>query len=137
MFLAATIPRNDSSVSEGCAASAQSPRAFHHLVQLTCTLLTLLVDAALFLWLCLHAPTALAAEHVLRKQLALLSGGPDQAQRSTDTTHRPLVSLGAGALGVGSSPSDRLKTLPVPLQAHRHQLAERVSPWCHSRFSVA
>jgi hypothetical protein len=37
------------------------PRLLHHLVQLTCTLLTLLVDAAHFLWLCLHAPTALAA----------------------------------------------------------------------------
>src|SRR4029434_4550787 len=47
------------------------PRLLHHLGQLTCTLLTLLVDAAHFLWLCLHSPTALAAEHLfLRKQLA-------------------------------------------------------------------
>ena len=48
------------------------PRSLHHLVQLTCTLLTLLVDAAHFLWLWLHSPTALAAENLfLRKQLAL------------------------------------------------------------------
>jgi hypothetical protein len=43
-----------------------------HLVLLPWILLTLLGDAARFLWLCRRPPTALAAEDLfLRKQLAL------------------------------------------------------------------
>ena len=71
------------------------PRALHHLVQLTCTLLTLLVDAAHFLWLCLHAPTALAAENLfLRKQLGLYQERQLKPQRATDATRLALVWLG-------------------------------------------
>jgi hypothetical protein len=55
---------------KGALHMLRVPRSLHHLVQLTCALLTLLVDAAHFLWLCLHSPTALAAENLfLRKQL--------------------------------------------------------------------
>src|SRR5215471_168370 len=57
---------------KGTLRMLRVPRLLHHLGQLTCTLLTLLVDAAHFLWLCLHSPTTLAAENLfLRKQLAL------------------------------------------------------------------
>ena len=71
------------------------PRLLHHLVQLTCTLLTLLVDAAHFLWLCLHVPTALAAENLfLRKQLALYQERQIKPQRATDATRLALVWLG-------------------------------------------
>jgi transposase InsO family protein len=71
------------------------PRALHHLVQLTCTLLTLLVDAAHFLWLWLHSPTALAAENLfLRKQLALYQERQIKPRRATDATRLALVWLG-------------------------------------------
>jgi putative transposase len=71
------------------------PRLLHHLVQLTCTLLTLLVDAAHFLWLCLHSPMALAAENLfLRKQLALYQERHVTPRRATDATRLALVWLG-------------------------------------------
>jgi hypothetical protein len=71
------------------------PRLLHHLGQLTCTLLTLLVDAVHFLWLCLHVPTALAAENlVLRKQLALYQERHSKPRRATDATRLALVWLG-------------------------------------------
>jgi transposase InsO family protein len=71
------------------------PRLLHHLVQLTCTLLTLLVDAAHFLWLYLHSPTALAAENLfLRKQLALYQERQIKPRRATDATRLALVWLG-------------------------------------------
>jgi putative transposase len=71
------------------------PRLLHHLVQLTCTLLTLLVDAAHFLWLCLHSPTALAAENLfLRKQLALYQERQVTPRRATDAIRLALLWLG-------------------------------------------
>ena len=80
---------------KGALHMLRVPRALHHLVQLTCTLLTLLVDAAHFLWLCLHAPTALAAENLfLRKQLALYQERQIKPQRTTDATRLALVWLG-------------------------------------------
>ena len=80
---------------KGALHMLRVPRALHHLVQLTCTLLTLLVDAAHFLWLCLHAPTALAAENLfLRKQLALYQERQIKPQRATDATRLALVWLG-------------------------------------------
>src|SRR5437016_2703053 len=57
---------------EGALRMLKVPRLLHHLVQLTCMVLRLLVDAAHFLRLCLRCPAALAAENLfLRKQLAL------------------------------------------------------------------
>jgi hypothetical protein len=71
------------------------PRLLHHLVQLTCMLLTLLVDAAHFLWLCLHSPTALTAENLfLRKQLALYQERQVTPWRATDATRLALLWLG-------------------------------------------
>ena len=71
------------------------PRLLHHLVQLTRTLLTLLVDAAHFLWLCLHSPTALAAENLfLRKQLALYQERQVAPRRATDAIRLALLWLG-------------------------------------------
>jgi putative transposase len=71
------------------------PRSLHHLVQLTCTLLTLLVDAARFLRLGLHFPAALAAENLfLRKQLALYQERHVTPRRATDATRLTLVWLG-------------------------------------------
>ena len=82
---------------KGALHMLRVPRALHHLVQLTCTLLTLLVDGARFLWLCLHAPTALAAENLfLRKQLALYQERQIEAQRAPDA--RPPRAGLAGAL---------------------------------------
>src|SRR5882724_10154700 len=71
------------------------PRSLHHLVQLTCALLTLLVDAAHFLWLCLHSPTALAAENLfLRKQLALYQERQIKPRRATDAARLTMLWLG-------------------------------------------
>jgi hypothetical protein len=94
---------------------------------LTCTLLTLLVDAAHFLWLCLHAPTALAAANlVLRKQLALYQERQIKLQRATDTTRLALVWLGRWCAWRQAFAIGQPETLPVPLQAHRHQLPEHL-----------
>src|SRR5262245_30341285 len=69
--------------------------ALHHLVPLTCMLLTLLVDGAHFLWRCLPTPTALAAENLfLRKQIALYQERQIKPQRATDATRLALVWLG-------------------------------------------
>ena len=71
------------------------PRLLPHLVQLTCTLLTLLVDAVHFLWPCLYSPTALAAENLfLRKQLALYQERHVTPRRATDATRLALLWLG-------------------------------------------
>jgi putative transposase len=71
------------------------PRLLHHLVQLTCMLLRLLVDAAHFLRLCLHSPAALAAENLfLRKQLALYQERQVTPRRATDATRLALLWLG-------------------------------------------
>ena len=71
------------------------PRLLHHLVQLTCMLLRLLVDAAHFLRLCRHSPAALAAENLfLRKQLALYQERQVTPRRATDATRLALLWLG-------------------------------------------
>jgi len=70
------------------------PRLLHHLVQLTCTLLTLLVDAARFLRLGLRSPAALAAENLfLRKQLAMYQERHVKPKRTTSATRLVLVWL--------------------------------------------
>src|SRR5712691_9906273 len=80
---------------KGALHMLRVPRSLHHLVQLTCALLTLLVDAAHFLWLCLHSPTALAAENLfLRKQLALYQERQIKPRRATDAARLTLVCLG-------------------------------------------
>jgi putative transposase len=67
----------------------------HHLVPLTCMLLTLLVDAARFLRLSLRSPAALAAENLfLRKQLALYQERHVTPRRATTATRLTLVWLG-------------------------------------------
>jgi len=67
----------------------------HHLVLLPWILLTLLGDAARFLWLCLRPPTALAAENLfLRKQLALYRERGLKSRRAPNTTRITLVWLG-------------------------------------------
>jgi transposase InsO family protein len=64
-------------------------------VQLTCTLLTLLVDAARFLRLGLRSPAALAAENLfLRKQLALYQERQVTPRRATDAIRLALLWLG-------------------------------------------
>jgi len=64
-------------------------------VPLTCTLLTLLVDAARFLRLGLRSPTALAAANLfLRTQLALYQERHVTPRRATDATRLALVWLG-------------------------------------------
>jgi putative transposase len=69
-------------------------RWLHHLVPLTCTLLTLLLDAACFLRLCLRSPAVLAAENLfLRKQLALYQERHVQPRRATDATRLTLTCL--------------------------------------------
>ena len=79
---------------KGALRMLRVPRLLHHLVQLTCTLLTLLVDAAHFLWRCLHFPTALAAENLfLRKQLALYQERHVTPRRASNTTRASLVWL--------------------------------------------
>src|SRR2546427_692905 len=71
------------------------PRLLHHLVQLTCMVLRLLVDAAHFLRLCPHSPAALAAENLfLRKQLALYQERQVTPRRATDATRLALLWLG-------------------------------------------
>lgn len=71
------------------------PRLLHYLMQLTCTLLTLLVDAARFLRLGLRSPAALTAENLfLRKQLALYQERHVTPRRTTDATRLALLWLG-------------------------------------------
>jgi hypothetical protein len=66
-----------------------------HFILLPWTLLTLLGDAAHFLWLCLCPPAALAAENLfLRKQLALYRERGLKPQRAPNTTRITLVWLG-------------------------------------------
>src|SRR5215217_7610045 len=80
---------------EGALHILRVPRLLHHLVQLTCMLLRLLVDAAHFLHLCLHSPAALAAENLfLRKQLALYQERQVTPRRATDATRLALLWLG-------------------------------------------
>src|SRR5215471_11012082 len=80
---------------KGTLRMLRVPRLLHHLGQLTCTLLTLLVDAAHFLWLCLHSHAALAAENLfLRKQLALYQERHVTPRRATDATRLALLWLG-------------------------------------------
>lgn len=70
------------------------PRSLHHLVQLTCTLLTLLADVAHFLRLGLRSRTALAAENLfLRKQLVLYQERHVTPRRASSPTHVSLVWL--------------------------------------------
>src|SRR5439155_7195573 len=53
-------------------AMTRLSRLLSNLILFAYILLTLVVDAARFLWLCLRSPTTLAAENLfLRKQLAL------------------------------------------------------------------
>src|SRR5215217_5669994 len=80
---------------EGALHILRVPRLLHHLVQLTCMLLRLLVDAARFLLLCLRPPAALVAENLfLRKQLALYQERQVTPRRATDATRLALVWLG-------------------------------------------
>jgi putative transposase len=80
---------------KGTLHMLRGPHLLHHLGQLTCTLLMLLVDAAHFLWLCRHSPTALAAENLfLCKQLALYQERHVTPRRATDATRLALVWLG-------------------------------------------
>src|SRR2546425_4831505 len=66
----------------------------HHLMQLTTMLLTLAVDAARFLRLCLRSPTTLAAENLfLRKQLAMYQEHHVKPKRATTMTRLTLVWL--------------------------------------------
>jgi putative transposase len=69
-------------------------RLLRRLWRLTCTLLTLLADAARFRRLCLRFPTALAAENLfLRKQLALYQECQVTPRRATNTTRFALAWL--------------------------------------------
>jgi transposase InsO family protein len=71
------------------------PRLLHRLVQLVCALLTLLVDTARFLLLCLRPSAALAAENLfLRKQLAMYQERRVKPRRATAATRLALVWLG-------------------------------------------
>lgn len=80
---------------EGALRMLSVPRLLHHLVQLACTLLALLVDTARFLLLCLRPPAALAAENLfLRKQLALYQERHSKPRRATDATRLALAWLG-------------------------------------------
>jgi transposase InsO family protein len=64
-------------------------------MQRTVMLLTLIVDAAQFLRLCLHSPATLAAENLfLRKQLAMYHERNIKPTRATATTRLVLVWLG-------------------------------------------
>src|SRR4029450_6765555 len=106
---------------KGAMHMLRVPRALHHLVQLTCTLLTLLVDAAHFLWLCLHSPTALAAENLfLRKQLALYQERQVTPRRATDAIRLPLLWLGrwfrlaSGAGGCATCDVSPLASAGIP-----------------------
>jgi putative transposase len=66
-----------------------------HLVLLPWILLTVLGDAARFLWLCRRPPTALAAENLfLRKQLALYRERGLKPRHAPNTTRITLVWLG-------------------------------------------
>ena len=70
------------------------PRSLHHLVQLTCTLAPLLVDAAHFLRRALRSRPALAAENLfLRKQLALYQERHVTPRRASSPTRVSLVWL--------------------------------------------
>src|SRR5262249_21260226 len=65
-----------------------------HVVQVTYTLVMLLVDAARFLRLSLHSPAVLAAENLfLRKQLALYQERHVPPRRATDATRLALLWL--------------------------------------------
>lgn len=73
---------------------ARLSRIIRPLWQCASMLYTLLLDAAQFLWLCLRAPTALAAENLfLRKQLALYEERHVTPRRATDATRFALVWL--------------------------------------------
>src|SRR5919198_1111090 len=66
----------------------------HNVWHFTGTLLTLLVDVARFLRLCLRPPSALAAENLfLRKQLALYQERHSKPRRATDATRLALIWL--------------------------------------------
>jgi len=70
-------------------------RLLSDLILFTSLLLTLVVDAARFLWLCLRSPTTLAAENLfLRKQLALYQERHVTPRRTTNATCLALVWLG-------------------------------------------
>ena len=70
------------------------PRRLRHLMQLTAMLLTLVVDVRRFLRLCLRSSATLAAENLLRKQLAMYQECQVKPQRATNTTRIALVWLG-------------------------------------------
>src|SRR5215831_11822649 len=70
------------------------PYLLHHLVQLVCALLALLVDTARFLLLCLRPSAASVAENLfLRKQLALYQERHIKPRRATNATRLTLVWL--------------------------------------------
>jgi putative transposase len=72
----------------------QFTRQPHYFIPLAYTLLRLLGDALRFLCLCLHSPTALAAENLfLRKQLALYQERGVKPTRATDATRIALTWL--------------------------------------------
>jgi hypothetical protein len=70
------------------------PRLLHNLMQLVCTLLTLLVDGWRYFLLCLRPSPALAAENLfLRKQLALYQEHHLTPRRATNAIRITLVWL--------------------------------------------
>jgi hypothetical protein len=73
---------------------ARLSRMIRHLWQGAGMLCTLILDATQWLRLCLHSPTALAAENLfLRKQLALYQEGHVKPRRATDAIRVALVWL--------------------------------------------
>jgi putative transposase len=70
------------------------PRLLHHAWHISAMLLTLVLDAARFLRLCLRAPIPLAAENLfLRKQLAMYQERDVKPKRATNGTRFALVWL--------------------------------------------
>ena len=68
---------------------------FRHVCHLASVLLSLIVDAACYLGLCLRPSPILAAENLfLRKQLALYQERQVKPRRATNATRMALVWLG-------------------------------------------
>jgi hypothetical protein len=77
---------------KGAMAMLTLPLLLRNVVQLVCTLLTLLVDGLQYLGLCLRPPAGLAAENLfLRKQLALYRERNVKPRRATHVTRIALT----------------------------------------------
>src|SRR5215471_9687306 len=144
---------------EGALRMLRVPRLLHYLVPLTCMVLRLLGDAAHFLRLCLHSPTALAAANLfLRKQLALYQERQVTPRRATNMTRVALLWLGCcfdwrQALAV-VQPATFLRwhrqgfrlfwrrksqagrpRIPAELQALIHRMAQNNPTWGEERIA--